>query len=84
MRIPNQRPHGWQRLLWHRPDKTECGLLAEIAEDQGARNGDPFLDYTGYLANVWMPRHPVRARIESRLAERNGRQRQLDADLEAG
>jgi hypothetical protein len=65
MRIPNERRKGWQRLLWHRPDRTERELL-----DRAARNGDAFLDYTGYLANVWMPRHPVRARVESRLTER--------------
>jgi hypothetical protein len=42
---------------------------------------------TSYLADVWMPRHPLRAAIESRLRlqERTDRQaRRVERELEAG
>ncbi len=43
------------------------------------------MDHASYLANVWMPRHPVRAAIESRLQERNDREaRRQERELEAG
>ena len=43
------------------------------------------MDHASYLANVWMPRHPVRAAIESRLQERTDRQaRRPERELEAG
>ncbi len=44
-----------------------------------------FTDHASYLANIWMPRHPVRAAIESRLQERKDRQaRRPERELEAG
>jgi hypothetical protein len=74
MRIATDRPSGLARLLHHRPGRTGCELLSEVdaANDteqaEAARN-----DHMSWLANVWVPRHPVRARIESALRERADR-----------
>ena len=89
MRIPTERPTGLLRLLYHRPDREERELRAALtaaSETLEASPGDAsegawdeaFRDYASYLANVWMPRHPVRAAIEAWQQERKDRHAGLD------
>jgi hypothetical protein len=86
MRIPNDRPAGLPGLFFHRPHKLERRLIAEDAAAAAAYAERPTdanadraevaaNDLSSYLANVWMPRHPVRAAVESRLQERGDRRR---------
>ncbi len=83
MRIPTDRPAGLLRLLYHQPDGRERELLDALANEHS--RDQAFMDHASYLANVWMPRHPVRAAIESRLQERKDRQaRRQERELEAG
>ena len=84
MRIPTERPAGLQGLLYHRPGSDEQRLIAEEADAVAAHHARPATenirraeaaanDHRSYLANVWMPRHPVRAAIESWLQTRADR-----------
>ena len=83
MRILTDRPAGLLRLVYHQPDRRERELLDALASERS--RDQAFLDHASYLANVWMPRHPVRAAIESRLQERKDRQaRRPERELEAG
>src|SRR5258708_36427213 len=83
MRIPADRPAGLLRLVYHQPDRRERELLDALASEQS--RDQAFLDHASYLANVWMPHHPVRAAIESRLQERKDRQaRRQDPEPDAG
>ncbi len=85
-RIPTARPSGLRRLLCHRPGRQERDLLTARDAATGEARDAAFRDHASYLANVWMPAHPARAVIESRLQER-GHRRPLfrrDADREAG
>jgi hypothetical protein len=85
-RIPAERPAGLTRLLWHRPDRQERDLLTARQAATGDAREAAFRDHASYLANVWMPAHPRRAVIESRLQER-GDPRALPSrheDREAG
>jgi hypothetical protein len=85
MRIPTDRPAGLLRLLYHQPDGCERDLLDARANASELPRDQAFRDHASYLANVWMPRHPVRAAIESRLPEREDRQaRRPERELEAG
>ena len=85
MRIPTDRPAGLLRLLYHQPDGRERELLDALANASEPLRDQAFMDHASYLANVWMPRHPVRAAIESRLQERNDREaRRQERELEAG
>ena len=73
MRIPTERPAGLLGLLYHRPGSDEQWLIAEEADALAAYHARPARensrpaesanDHRSYLANVWMPRHPVRAAI---------------------
>jgi hypothetical protein len=73
-----------ERLFSHRPGREERELIAEAEEAQAALDKTPSPenaeraeatrdDHISYLANVWATRHPVRARIESHLQEREDR-----------
>jgi hypothetical protein len=84
MRIPTERPAGLPGLLYHRPGSDEQRLIAEEADALAAYHARPATensrraeaaanDHRSYLANVWMPRHPVRAAIESWLQTRADR-----------
>src|SRR5258708_27972379 len=84
MRIPTERPAGLLGLLYHRPGSDEQRLIAEEADALAAYHARPATedigraeaaadDHRSYLANVWMPRHPVRAAIESWLQTRADR-----------
>src|SRR5258708_21753481 len=85
MRIPTDRPAGLLRLLYHQPDGRERELLDALANASEHSRDQAFVDDASYLANVWMPRHPVRAAIESRLQERKDREaRRQERELEAG
>ena len=85
-RIPTERPSGLRRLLCHRPGRQERDLLAARDAATGQEREAAFRDHASYLANVWMPAHPRRAVIESRLQERGDRRplSRPDADREAG
>jgi len=74
------------RLLCHRPGRQERDLLAARDAATGQEREAAFRDHASYLANVWMPAHPRRAVIESRLQERGDRRplSRRDADREAG
>ena len=87
VRIPAERPAGLLRLLYHRPPPEERRLIAQEADLLEAYHARPAAeslrraqaaadDHRSYLANVWMPRHPFRAAIESLL--------QAHADRRAG
>jgi hypothetical protein len=85
MRIPTDRPAGLLRLLYHKPDGRERELLDARASASEHSRDQAFRDHASYLANVWMPRHPVRAAIESRQQERKDREaRRQERELEAG
>ena len=85
MRIPTDRPAGLLRLLYHQPDGREHELLDARANASEHSRDQAFMDHASCLANVWMPRHPVRAAIESRLHERkNRKERRQEYELEAG
>ncbi len=84
MRIPTERPAGLLGLLYHRPGSDERRLIAEEADALAAYHARRATedigraeaaadDHRSYLANVWMPRHPVRAAIESWLQTRADR-----------
>src|SRR5258708_24705248 len=84
MRIPQERPAGLLGLLYPRPGSDERRLIAEEADALAAYHARPATedigraeaaadDHRSYLANVWMPRHPVRAAIESWLQTRADR-----------
>src|SRR5258708_3221655 len=86
MRIPIERPTGLLRLLFHRPDKEERGLREALAAASKALEASPghategawdeaFRDHASYLANVWMPHHPVGALSKpgNRSAKTGGR-----------
>jgi hypothetical protein len=73
-----------ERLFSHRPGREERELIAEAEEAQAAHDNTPSPedaeragaarnDHVSWLANVWVPRHPVRAAIESRLQDRADR-----------
>ena len=74
-RIPTERPSGLRRLLCHRPDRQERELLTARDIATGEARDAAFRDHASYLANVWMPGHPMRAAIESRLQEYQDRRR---------
>ena len=72
------------RLFSHRPGREERELIAEATEAKSALDKTPSPetaeraeatrnDHVSWLANVWAPRHPVHAAIESRLQERADR-----------
>src|SRR5258708_21028860 len=72
-------------MLYHQPNGRERELLDALANASEHSRDQAFMDHASYLANVWMPRHPVRAAIESRLQERNDREaRRQERELEAG
>ena len=88
MRIPTERPAGLLGPLYHRPGSDEQRLIADEADALAAYHARPATedfrraeaaadDHRSYLASVWMPRHPVRAAIESwcRRAPTGGRPR---------
>jgi hypothetical protein len=81
-RIPAGRPSGLSRLLYHRPGRQERELLAAREVATGEAREAAFADHASYLANVWMPAHPVRAALESRLQDYQDRR--CDPGRDAG
>jgi hypothetical protein len=84
MRISTERPAGLLGLLYHRPGSDEQRLIAEEADALAAYHARPASedirraeaaanDHRSYLSNVWIPRHPVRAAVESWLQTRADR-----------
>ncbi len=72
---PAERPSGLRRLRWHRPGRQERELLTARDLATGEAREAAFTDHASYLANVWMPGHPIRAALESRLQDYQDRRR---------